>query len=360
MQTFRVTVPTTTDVERIAGMQNPALRNLSITACYHELSAAMHARLGAAANWCTFATWASRQAGVTIRGEDLPVAFEQRVSAHVRLLAQAAERYSADVARNVRVIRDIIARQRPLQRSADAVARGNLKVFAEIGREFARYLADGEPPREPPRLHQAFRAYADALQTSDAVRRSQLVYYANLLIGYHEQTRLQPEIREALDSARDELMRMRPLLLKHLLPGWWLRMRTALARMIGRKMPIDVMIDQFIDNVCDELREIVTAELMTLRLPTGNLRLGHDMPATYPDPLRHLDYTPLTELLASRDIAASAPRRDERDWSDFPYRMYFIAKLFRAWQEQPELLQAPYTPAQLADLHAGRLPAPPL
>jgi hypothetical protein len=32
---------------------------------------AMTKRLGPCANWCTFATWASRQAGQTIRGEDL-------------------------------------------------------------------------------------------------------------------------------------------------------------------------------------------------------------------------------------------------------------------------------------------------
>ena len=64
-----------------------------------DLSAAMHART---ADWCTFATWASRQAGNTIRGEDLLDAFE---------------------------------------RASARVAEGNLKVFAEIGREFARFMA---------------------------------------------------------------------------------------------------------------------------------------------------------------------------------------------------------------------------
>lgn len=360
MQTFRVTVPTTADVERIAEIQDPALRNLLITACYHELSAATAARLDGVANWCTFATWASRQAGTTIRGADLEAAFEQRAGTHVRRLAELAQRYSADVARNVLVIRQLIARQRPLRRAADAVARGNLKVFAEIGREFARYLADGQPPAQPERLHQAFGAYNEALAMSAGPRRSQLILYANLLIGFHEQTRLQPEIREALDSARAELDALRPLLIRNLLPGWWQRMRGAIARMIGRPLPIDVMIGQFIAQLCDELRELITAEMMTLRLPTGDLRLGRDMRTAYPVALHDLDYAPLLALLASPDIAASAPHPAERDWSDFPYRMYFIARLFRAWQERAELLQAPYSPAQLGEMRAGRMPAPPL
>jgi len=39
------------------------VRNLRITQCYSALAGA--------ANWCSFATWVSKQAGQTIRGEDL-------------------------------------------------------------------------------------------------------------------------------------------------------------------------------------------------------------------------------------------------------------------------------------------------
>jgi len=59
------------DVDRIAAVADPVIRNLRITQAYHELSAAMAARLGPLANWCTYATWASKQAGRTIRKEDL-------------------------------------------------------------------------------------------------------------------------------------------------------------------------------------------------------------------------------------------------------------------------------------------------
>jgi hypothetical protein len=58
-------------IDNIASLTEPALRNLLITQCYCELSAAFAERINIGANWCTFATWASKQAGQTIRHEDL-------------------------------------------------------------------------------------------------------------------------------------------------------------------------------------------------------------------------------------------------------------------------------------------------
>src|SRR4051812_6488374 len=63
--------PTVADVERISALSHPVLRNLCITQCYFELSAVFVERTGSGANWCTYATWASKQAGQTIRKEDL-------------------------------------------------------------------------------------------------------------------------------------------------------------------------------------------------------------------------------------------------------------------------------------------------
>src|SRR5512134_702818 len=64
-------IPTLLDVERTSALSDPVLRNLQITQCYHELAHVLAERTGPKANWCTFATWASRQAGQTIRKEDL-------------------------------------------------------------------------------------------------------------------------------------------------------------------------------------------------------------------------------------------------------------------------------------------------
>ena len=70
-QVALTTSPRVEDVDWIGAMDDPVIRNLEITECYADLSRAMHDRTAGAADWCTFATWASRQAGRTIRGEDL-------------------------------------------------------------------------------------------------------------------------------------------------------------------------------------------------------------------------------------------------------------------------------------------------
>jgi hypothetical protein len=98
-----------------------------------------------------------------------------------------------------------------LQRTSEAVSCGNLKVFAEIGREIARFeemcpadakfagpaiegfsegLRSGEPPDGQAYLIQAFRSYYRSFFESDFKRRAELLLLANIGIGYHEQTRL--------------------------------------------------------------------------------------------------------------------------------------------------------------------------
>ncbi|HEX6063354.1 MAG TPA: hypothetical protein VFZ04_03990 [Longimicrobiales bacterium] len=361
-----MTAPSVTEVERIAGLAEPAGRNREITACYHQLSRALCESLGAVANWCTFATWASRQAGSTIRGDDLRAALDQQLARATELAAvirQAAalarQAHPAQARQLEETIRSFLRQQGALQRASAAVARGNLKVFAEIGREFARFLEafpdaesrtppnlqrflatlrPGPPPDGQQLLRDAFAAYHAACTTHET-QRSQLVLYANLLVGFHEQTRLQPEIREALDTARAELDGLRAPLLRLLVPSWWLRLRQAITRALGRRLPLDAAIDRIIDQVCEEIREVITAELMTLALPTGTLRLGRTQSASFPPSLQQMDYPPLVQFLARPELARTVPRPDERDWSEFSYRMHFIAQLFRAYQETPELQQ---------------------
>ena len=66
-QVAGTSIPDVPGIAAIAAIRNRVVRNLEITECYADLSAALRARTGDAADWCTFATWASRQAGQTIR-----------------------------------------------------------------------------------------------------------------------------------------------------------------------------------------------------------------------------------------------------------------------------------------------------
>ena len=99
--------------------------------------------LPANANWCTFAVWASKQAGVTIRDEDLDRAVRARLVRSSVLrgpILRVIELVGGTVEHHVQRLAKLIADFGPFRRSSDAVARGNKKVYEEIGREFARFL----------------------------------------------------------------------------------------------------------------------------------------------------------------------------------------------------------------------------
>jgi hypothetical protein len=302
------------EVEQIAAMGDPVIRNLRITECYSRLAAAMPP---GSSNWCTYATWASRQAGRTIRGEDLLY----------RL--QAELRRGAELLHPIQSFWRWLLRQGLLREStwfgrlhtpfdafelaSAAVARGNLKVFAEIGLVFARWLDDGVAPADPPLLRQAFARYEQRASAEQLV-------LANLEIGLHEQTRLQPEIREAMDAA------VAP---KRNLLAW----------------PLQRKLTQL-------SREVITESLMVLTLPGIVLWLSRDLEARgeVADP-------ELRELMARYE--PEPPALDDcgaEDWSVLEQRMHYLVHLFRAYHEEATLGSPPFTPTQVERIFAGELP----
>lgn len=384
-----ITTPSISQVERVAALQDPALRNLQITQCYSELSQALARRTGLSANWCTFATWASKQAGQTIRKEDLHRTLE-------RILHELTSpaRGEADFAREIQAAgapgeADEIraaARQaadfRPaVERASEAVGRGNKKVFEEIGREFARFYAvllqDVQPdeakledfcvalsPNEPPEgqryLRQAFTRYYRALFVDDLKLRAELLLCANLEIGFHEQTRLQPEIAEALDSAYLSGTGFALRFLRGTFPfygvfasaGWLGR------RLFGRPSSLDRGIQALFEDLQRALRHVFTETMMTISFPPNLLiRLGDDLRAGFPEHLRQIADPDLRDLLAQIDPTPDSPSGSgAADWADLPDRLHFISDLFRCFQETPGLFEAPFTPEQTSTLKAGRIP----
>jgi hypothetical protein len=186
-------------------------------------------------------------------------------------------------------------------------------VFAEIGVVFATWLDDGVAPSEPPLLSQAFARYA-------ARRSDEQIVLANLEIGLHEQTRLQPEIREALDAA------LAPT--RHLLAWPLQRKLTQLSR------------------------KVITESLMVLTLPAVVLSLGRNLeaPGEVTDP-------ELRELMGRYEPAP--PAVDDcgaEDWSELDQRMHYIVHLFRAHHADGTLGTPPFTPVQVERILAGELP----
>jgi hypothetical protein len=378
--------PSVDDIDRIAQLPDPIARNLQITQCYYEISRALRLLTGAHANWCTFATWASKQAGQTIRGEDLVRHFQDHfrgspeIAAAVGGLAEVVSRFGFrwQAPALVERILPLLNPTAAFARASDAVARGNRKVFEEIGREFARYLAafaddvsfdadktssfcaglrPGDPPEGQRLLRDAFAAYCEARFHADADARSELTFFANLLAGFHEQTRLQPEIAEALDAAIDSDQVKRSIL-QLLLPSPWLRLRHSVGRLLGRKLPLDEAIDRLLFEARRQIRQVITRHLMTLHLSGEILHLGRDLQGSFPQPLGQIANGKLKELLARIDPTPDAVAESgARDWANFDDRMHFLTDFFRCYHGQSALFDAPFTDEQVAELRAGRRPA---
>ncbi len=379
-----MSAPTVEEIDPIAALDDPILRNLRITQCYGELSGAVAALVGAAANWCTFAVWASKQAGQTIRQEDLLRTFEERfylsaeISAALENLAASLKRIGANLP--VRPSKGAILRvldpRAAFTRPADAVARGNKKVFEEIGREFARFLdvfhgdenfdaektarfcaalRPGDPPEGQRLLSEAFAAYCRArFQTGK--EKSETMLLANLCAGYHEQIRLQPEIAEALNAALGDPAELRPRLLAVFLPGFYLRARARL--LAAHESFLDGVFARVVREVNRLIRQVITEHLMTLHISNAPaLRLGRDLDGEFPPALERIDNPRLRDILGRVDATADSLKDSGAiDWADFAERMHFIADFFRLSQERRELFDAPFTAEQTALLKSGALP----
>jgi hypothetical protein len=356
--------PSLAQVDAICRSADPVARNRDITGAYHGLSAGLAARAGDTANWCTFATWASRQAGQTIRGEDLARAIEAELAGGEDLgtaLVRAGDLlravgHIADRSILVATVRDVVSPVRAAERASEAVARGNLKVFDEIGRQFARFLAalaeggdavarvaaglrPGPSPDGQDLLIAAFAGYGRVIAATDARTRAEQMLLANLRIGLHEQTRLQPEIARALDAPIADPREVKTRLLEHLLPNAPAAARAQLAEHGG---PLDVAVRGLVDAVRGRLRRIVTAHLMTLDLPGGRVRLGADVVGVCPPSLLQPQDADLRALLARIDpVPDGTAGSGAHDWADLGQRMHFITELFRTRQEDVSLLQPP-------------------
>lgn len=349
VDTHRVT---TAEVDQIAAISNPVLRNLRITAAYHDLAVGMNELLGRVdANWCCFSVWASRTAGRFIRQEALPhivsavLAFAQRVPPRFRALTPAALTLA-------------------VRQAADNAALGNLIVFQDAGMLHARLLQAHAEEQDPGRaarrckamlrpgsvedggedlLIGAVDAYHDAMLTTDPAKKAELILLANLRVGLHEQVRLQAPITQALVSP--SVLRRTPIPLRRRLQTVWTNLAT------GYLMDIRFPAPDF-----EHTRALTQFSL------GGDVRCtpSHDV---FPPDLKRLHNLELKALMYDLDRTPNTVLGSAADdWSDLADRMNFIVDLFRAWQQEPSLSLPPFTSSQLKSIRAGHIPVcgPPL
>jgi hypothetical protein len=380
--------PTVGEVDAIVGTGDRILRNLQITQAYHDISAALAQRVPGRANWCTFAVWASKQAGQTIRQEDLRRVFERRLGGHPataraidRLLRLLTKVRASDPTDLRSLLLRVLRPDDAFEQASEAVARGNTMVFAEIGREMARFLEGfgasqsfreeeleefcsallpGSAPDGQDALRGAFRSLLRSFFEANRALRAQRLHLSSILIGVHEQTRLQPEIARALDAPVADGRLTRRRLFHELFPRFP-PLRWLMERYLRLTTPLDEVWAAVADRVRERAREAITEVLMSLEVPGEVLCLGEDLEREMPDDLRRLTLPEFAPVLATVDPTPdSTAGSGARDWADFPDRMHYIADFFRSFQDEARLQERPFSPGQEAAIRAGRKPEGPL
>jgi hypothetical protein len=371
--------PLIAQVDDIIGLNSdPVLRNLLITQCYFELSEAMGDVIGFEdANWCTFATWASKTAGRFVRKEDCPELLRRILGVEDVQMMDRESRpppSSFDVFGPPSVDLGLLELpERILDEVSKLIARGNLLVFQEIGPLFARmvriYRGNPRPDEEmletlvaplkrrnddeegfedQELLVSAVTHYHKAVLSDDPDTKAELILLGNARIGLHEQIRLQPYIKGSLNTPVRRLMRT--------IGGPAGRLPGVL------QSAVESLIRPIAQRVGERWRELATKEMMRLRLPTGFLELGRDLPIQpgqplYPEYLRTIEDQELHELLQlygahdSTTLGSGAT-----DWSYLPARMSYILEFFRSRQCDPSLRAHPFAPEQEAEILSGRVP----
>ncbi|MCY1043063.1 hypothetical protein OV208_17210 [Corallococcus sp. bb12-1] len=364
------TYPTAADVANIASMTDPVARNLAITQGYHDLSDAMGTLLGKEnANWSTYATWASKQAGVSIRQEDMPKAFVDILQGG-GAVGEAMSRVD-DLLRNLGLpalpTGDLLkAGADALNNVSKAIADGNQFVFQEVGHEFARFVEtfqgdtqldpaklqkylDGFPP-DKALLKDAFGNYAQAMFEKDPNKKAELMLLANNTVGLHEQTQLQSYVEKALNSPVKDIFR--GILDKSIEAGAnALPFPANLAAKAAIKSgAVDLVLNPLVDKLADVFRGIATEHMMKLAVPGEALKLGNDLPppagmedTLFPPHLRSIENPKLRELLGRMDSSPDSLKgTGAKDWSQLDQRMNYIVDLFRTRQSDPHLFDQPF------------------
>ena len=359
----------------IALDSDPVLRNLLITQCYFELSEGLGRVLGPEnANWCTFATWASKTAGRFIRKEDVPELVRRLLGVHDVDLGQdnappPSSSWDLFGPPSNTELGLLDLPERILEEVSKLIARGNLKVFSELGPVFARTIAlyegGGRPDDarleellEPLKhgatheegqslLRSALTHYHNSLLADDPDTKAELILLGNARIGLHEQMRLQPYIAGSLNAPVRRLMRTF---------GPAVRLPRAL------QGALESLVRPAAERVGSLWREVATREMMKLKLPNGVLELGRDLPILpgqplYPEYLRTIEDDELHVLLSEYGAHDStAIGSGAHDWAYLPARMGYILELFRSRQCDPILRGRPFRTEQEADIVSWRVP----
>ncbi|PON10642.1 hypothetical protein C2W62_48995, partial [Candidatus Entotheonella serta] len=200
-------------VREVAENPDRVVRNLQITQSYHEFSLAFDPFLGPRDGpWCMFATWVSKQVGHFIRNEEVPEPLR-----HFLGLAPEQRRFGLPPLRRLLLNKPLLTYIRfTVDDISHFLGEGNRLVYANLGARFADFLIllrsheqpdpikldvflnrEAHDPINGEEIIRAFTHFYDAVFETNLQIKAERMLIANMLIGLHEQVRLQ----EALDHA---------------------------------------------------------------------------------------------------------------------------------------------------------------
>ncbi len=210
-------------IQSVIERENLVVRNLQVTQGYYRISSAMKKYVSSKnVNWTSFATHASKTAGQALRHELMPGllkiitaadgGYENTFMFLNEGLGSIEPQLSDD--QNSRL-------GEAFRHVSLLVSDGNITVFEELAMPFTAFIDcfkdDWEyddvklqafldvnfepgPLSEGGQdyLREAFTSYYNARYETRAKAKAEYVLIGNLLVGLHEQTRLQPQIEQSM------------------------------------------------------------------------------------------------------------------------------------------------------------------
>lgn len=354
-------------IQSIVERENLVVRNLQVTQGYYRLSEGMRrAASGKNVSWCSFATHASKTAGQALRHELTPRLLK---SAMIRLAGYdntflflnegLQEGQTQEDEQGSRLAE-------ALRRVSLLVSDGNITVFKELAWPFAAFIETFRKDwdRDEGRLQafldehlqagplheggqdyliEAFTAFYNARFETRDKEKSEYVLQGNLLIGLHEQTRLQPQIEQAMAVPIDMFSDGSTQ------PGG---KEGGPAKKLGVTRGI--------------ISKAITQMLMGITLPSRELKLGTDVVAptgvvNFPMTLLQIENPRCLELVRMFETGQDTlSGSGAANWARLADRMSFVVDFFRSHQQYERLWEMPFQPEQVPVIESGHFPAGPL
>jgi hypothetical protein len=355
-------------IQSIVESENLIVRNLQVTQGYYRLSQSMKRYMsGNNVSWCAFATHASKTAGQALRHELMPRYLRGlmiRRAGYDNTFVFFKDGLGEPVGE---VLEDHESRVgEALVRMSKLVSDGNITVFEELAWPFAgfikrfkkdwirddgklkafldEYLQPGPLSKGgQDYLREAFTAYYNARFETNPKKKAEYVLIGNLLIGLHEQTRLQPQIEQAM-----------------VVP---LELFSVPSKESGVKK---VMSSKRAAATRKIVARAITQMMMLITLPSRQLKLSQNVIAptglvAYPQDLIKIENPRCLELVRMFEMRQDTLTGSAADdWSNLDERMSFVVDFFRSHQQYKRMWEPPFLREQARVIESGHYPAGPL